>query len=87
MLETGTLTIDRHEGIVVIRLSRPEKRNALDLATIAAIGSFFADPPPEVRVAGQERRPAPVLALCVGVLQRRVPAEARYRPPPPKPRR
>jgi enoyl-CoA hydratase/carnithine racemase len=50
MLETGTLTIDRHEGIVVIRLSRPEKRNALDLATIAAIGSFFTDPPAEVRV-------------------------------------
>ena len=37
------------DEVAILRLSRPEKRNALDDATVAAIGRFFADPPAGVR--------------------------------------
>ena len=46
-----TLTL-AHDGVVaILRLSRPDKRNALDDTTIRAIGAFFADPPEGVRAA------------------------------------
>ena len=38
-------------AIATITLARPEKRNAVDAEMVTAIGSFFADPPPEVRAA------------------------------------
>ena len=37
------------DGIAVLRLSRPAKRNALNDITIQAIGRFFADPPADAR--------------------------------------
>jgi enoyl-CoA hydratase/carnithine racemase len=51
MLESATLRVELAGPVAVLRLSRPEKRNALDLVTIAAIEAFFTAPPPEVRVA------------------------------------
>jgi enoyl-CoA hydratase/carnithine racemase len=48
---TATLSVESREAIALLRLARPEKRNALDLATIAAIEAFFSDPPAGVRVA------------------------------------
>ena len=37
--------------IAVITLDRPEKRNALDMQTVRALGAFFRDPPTGVAVA------------------------------------
>jgi enoyl-CoA hydratase/carnithine racemase len=45
------LNIDVSGAVATLTLTRPEKRNAVDAEMITAIGSFFADPPPEVRVA------------------------------------
>nr|WP_283949778.1 crotonase/enoyl-CoA hydratase family protein [Limobrevibacterium gyesilva] len=44
-----TLHCDLQDGIAVLRLSRPDKRNALDDVTVRAIGRFFADPPEGAR--------------------------------------
>jgi (methylthio)acryloyl-CoA hydratase len=41
----GSLTLERSGDAAVLTLNRPEKRNALDDATIVAIGAFFARPP------------------------------------------
>jgi enoyl-CoA hydratase/carnithine racemase len=41
----GSLILERHGEAAVLMLNRPEKRNALDDATIVAIGEFFARPP------------------------------------------
>jgi enoyl-CoA hydratase/carnithine racemase len=37
--------------IATVRLSRAEKRNAMSETMVLALESFFADPPPDVRVA------------------------------------
>ena len=37
------------DEVAILRLCRPEKRNALDDATVAALGRFFADPPAGAR--------------------------------------
>jgi len=45
-----TLGLERHgEHVAVLTLRRPEKRNALDDATVRAIGAFFEEPPPWAR--------------------------------------
>lgn len=44
-----SLEVELHEGIAVLRLCRPEKRNALDDATVLGIEHFFAVPPRGVR--------------------------------------
>jgi enoyl-CoA hydratase/carnithine racemase len=44
-----SLHLDLRDGIALLRLSRPQKRNAMDDVTIRAIGRFFDEPPPEAR--------------------------------------
>lgn len=44
-----SLTVERHDEVAVLRLSRPRKRNALDDATVLGIEDFFARPPEGVR--------------------------------------
>jgi enoyl-CoA hydratase/carnithine racemase len=46
----GSLILERRDETAVLTLNRPEKRNALDDATIVAIGKFFAQPPSWARV-------------------------------------
>jgi (methylthio)acryloyl-CoA hydratase len=46
----STLTVSQRGPVTLLRLSRPDKRNALDLATIAGLETFFSDPPEETRV-------------------------------------
>ncbi len=41
----GSLILERNGEAAVLMLNRPEKRNALDDATIVAIGEFFTRPP------------------------------------------
>jgi enoyl-CoA hydratase/carnithine racemase len=41
----GSLTATHQGDIAILRLSRPQKRNALDDATIAGIETFFSAPP------------------------------------------
>lgn len=45
-----SLVLERHENVAVLRLSRPEKRNALNDATVLGLEAFFATPPPWARV-------------------------------------
>ena len=45
------VTVDVRGPIAVITLDRPEKRNALDMQTVRALGAFFRDPPTGVAVA------------------------------------
>ena len=45
------LRIDVADGVATLRLARPHKRNALSEPIVAALGAFFAAPPPEVRAA------------------------------------
>ena len=47
----GSLILERSGDAAVLTLNRPEKRNALDDATIAAVGEFFARPPSWARAA------------------------------------
>jgi enoyl-CoA hydratase/carnithine racemase len=42
--------VELHDVVAVLRLHREHKRNALDDATVLGIESFFASPPPGVRV-------------------------------------
>jgi enoyl-CoA hydratase/carnithine racemase len=42
---------DRGGGIVLLRLDRPEKRNAINDGLIDSLGRFFGDPPAGARVA------------------------------------
>ncbi len=44
-----TLICTREDEVAVLRLSRPDKRNALDDITVRGLGGFFADPPEGVR--------------------------------------
>jgi enoyl-CoA hydratase/carnithine racemase len=50
MTDSG-LRVDVADGVATLRLSRPERRNALSLALVEAIGAFFAAPPGDVRAA------------------------------------
>ena len=45
----ASLTLQRDGAVGVVRLSRPEKRNALDDRTVAALQSFFGAPPEGIR--------------------------------------
>jgi (methylthio)acryloyl-CoA hydratase len=45
----GSLTLELHGAVAVLRLARPQKRNALDDATVLGLEAFFADPPDGVR--------------------------------------
>ncbi len=44
-----TLRVAVRDQVAILRLSRPEKRNALDDATVRALGRFFDDPPAGAR--------------------------------------
>jgi enoyl-CoA hydratase/carnithine racemase len=44
-----TLRLEMRGAVAVLRLSRPEKRNALDDATVRALGRFFDEPPAGAR--------------------------------------
>ncbi len=47
----GLLDVEIDDTIAVLRLARPEKRNALNEQLVQLIGAFFADPPDGVRAA------------------------------------
>lgn len=47
----ASLSLERHDDIAVLTLSRPGKRNALDDATVLGLGSFFDAPPAWARAA------------------------------------
>ncbi|MFG1396465.1 crotonase/enoyl-CoA hydratase family protein [Roseixanthobacter pseudopolyaromaticivorans] len=47
---TTALHIELKGDIALLTLSRPERRNAIDEATVMEIGRFFADPPPGTKV-------------------------------------
>lgn len=47
----GSLILERSGDTAILSLNRAEKRNALDDATIVAIGRFFAEPPSWARAA------------------------------------
>lgn len=44
-----SLRLELRDDIAVLRLSRPEKRNALDDATVLGLEAFFGAPPREVK--------------------------------------
>ncbi|MEU7791521.1 MULTISPECIES: crotonase/enoyl-CoA hydratase family protein [unclassified Amycolatopsis] len=44
-----SLRVDRHDEVAVLRLCRPEKRNALDDATVLGLEAFFGAPPSGVK--------------------------------------
>lgn len=43
-----SLQVELHDQVAVLRLCRPEKRNALDDRTVLGLETFFATPPPGV---------------------------------------
>lgn len=45
------LTVEIIGPVAVVTLDRPDKRNALDMATVQALGTFFRQPPTDVRAA------------------------------------
>lgn len=45
----GNLRTRVEDGVAVVTLARPHKRNAIDDATVAEIGAFFAAPPRQAR--------------------------------------
>lgn len=45
----ASLTAERQENIAVLRLSRPQKRNALDDTTVSGIETFFDALPDDIR--------------------------------------
>jgi (methylthio)acryloyl-CoA hydratase len=45
------VTLEVREPIAIITLDRPDKRNALDMGTVQALGAFFRKPPADVKVA------------------------------------
>lgn len=47
----ASLHVERHGDVLVVRLSRAHKRNALDDATVLGFERLFADPPAWARAA------------------------------------
>lgn len=45
------LTLDLRHPVAVVTLDRPEKRNALDIETVQALGEFFRTPPADIAAA------------------------------------
>ena len=45
----SSLSAERHDHIAVLRLSRPEKRNAIDLTMVHGIDRFFSVLPSDIR--------------------------------------
>lgn len=45
------VALDIRGPVAVVTLDRPAKRNALDMETVQALGSFFTDPPDGVAAA------------------------------------
>jgi (methylthio)acryloyl-CoA hydratase len=45
----SSLTAELHDDITVLCLSRPEKRNAIDLEMVRGIDRFFGELPPSTR--------------------------------------
>jgi enoyl-CoA hydratase/carnithine racemase len=45
------LTVEIIGPVAVVTLDRPDKRNALDMATVQTLGTFFREPPTDVRAA------------------------------------
>lgn len=43
--------LDINDGVAVLTLDRPKKRNALNSDTVEGLGRFFESPPPEVKAA------------------------------------
>lgn len=43
MTDTEELVIDRHDGVAVVRLNRPERRNAIDIDTCRALTQYLLD--------------------------------------------
>jgi (methylthio)acryloyl-CoA hydratase len=54
MASPPLLSVAIQDGIARLRLERPDKRNAINDALIAAIDGFFANPPAEAKVATLE---------------------------------
>ncbi len=48
---SALLAIEMHGPVALVRLARPEKRNALNEEMVEALGAFFAAPPAEARCA------------------------------------
>ena len=48
---SDSLSIDLDDGVAVLTLNRPDKRNAVDGPLIAALEDFFTAPPDGARVA------------------------------------
>lgn len=48
-MPSDTLHVEIADAVATVTLSRPEKRNAIDEATVVELGRFFAEPPAEVR--------------------------------------
>lgn len=51
MASPKLLSVAVEDGVARLRLERPDKRNAINDALIAAIDGFFANPPAEAKVA------------------------------------
>lgn len=51
MTEQLLLRVEVDGSIAVLRLARPEKRNALNERLVREVGAFFAEPPSRVRAA------------------------------------
>jgi enoyl-CoA hydratase/carnithine racemase len=47
----GALQVEMRGAVALVTVSRPERRNAIDEATVEAIGAFFQKPPKEAKVA------------------------------------
>jgi enoyl-CoA hydratase/carnithine racemase len=51
LMSGSELSIQIEDSLATVRLSRQNKRNALHLELVNRIGQFFAEPPPQVRIA------------------------------------
>ncbi|RAH98869.1 enoyl-CoA hydratase [Acuticoccus sediminis] len=47
----GSLSLTVEDEVAILTLSRPEKRNALNMETVAGLAAFFAAPPEGVKAA------------------------------------